>query len=91
VRRKKPLSVADDATFDAWLRETSGRTIEEFAAAELTNRPIGPPPPPPSTPFRIRPGDIVELGPGEKFALLPLLHLPAAPSAAVTAELRNTA
>jgi hypothetical protein len=43
--RTAALSVADDTTFEAWLVEESGRTIGEFAAAEWTNAPEGPPPP----------------------------------------------
>lgn len=50
VKRRVPLSVASDATFEAWLREDTGRTLEEFAQYEWTNRPLGPPPPPPSRP-----------------------------------------
>jgi hypothetical protein len=49
VPRAAPLNVADDATFEGWLAEDSMRTLDEYAAAEWTNRPLGPAPPPPST------------------------------------------
>lgn len=55
VKRTAPLDIADDETFDAWLKEDSNRTLDEFAYFELVAAPIMPAPPP-STPMRVGTG-----------------------------------
>lgn len=44
VPRAARLDASDDAVFLAWLAEPTGRTLQEFCAAEWTNRPALPAP-----------------------------------------------
>lgn len=64
-QRRQPLDVSAPETFDAWLRENGGRTLEEFARTERGEFKPEPPPAPPRR--KDDEGRLLPLGEGMKW------------------------